>query len=148
MLISGGINGTTSLNTAQLYDPTAGTWATAGNLNAARHGHTATLLADGKVLVAGGLNGTTTLATAAIYNPASGSGIVGGDDGPDPAHRPEEPHGGVAADAATSSSNNKVLLVGGNSGQRDDVGGLPVRPGAVGVQHAGSRCRARASGTR
>ncbi|HEY7371876.1 MAG TPA: kelch repeat-containing protein, partial [Polyangia bacterium] len=115
VLISGGINGTTSLNTAQLYNPTAGTWAAAANLNAARHAHTATLLADGKVLVAGGLNGTTTLATAAIYNPASGSGAWTATTGPLPPPGLKA-HTATLLQTTNAQLNNKVLLVGGNSG--------------------------------
>ncbi|HXU04088.1 MAG TPA: kelch repeat-containing protein, partial [Polyangia bacterium] len=84
VLIAGGLNGTTSVNTAQLYDPATGTWAAAGNLNAARHGHVAVRLADGKVLIAGGLNGAATLTSAAIYNPASGTGSWSATTGPLP----------------------------------------------------------------
>ena len=74
VLIAGGLNGSTSQNTSQLYSPTAGTWTGATNLNVARHGHTATLLSNGKVLLAAGLNGTTVLNTAAVYDPSSGTG--------------------------------------------------------------------------
>ncbi len=115
VLIAGGVNGTTSQTTAQLYSPTAGTWVAAGNLNAARHAHTATLLTDGRVLVAGGLNGTTILASAALYNPASGAGSWVATTGP-------IPPGGLKAHTATliltsnTQLNNHVLLVGGNNG--------------------------------
>jgi RHS repeat-associated protein len=115
VLISGGINGTTSIGTFQLYDPVAGSWSASPNMNASRHGHGATLLADGRVLVTGGLNGTTTLATAAVYNPASGTGSWTATTGPIPPP-------GLKAHSATllvTSNNqlsNKVLLVGGNSG--------------------------------
>ena len=40
-------------DSAELYDPAMGTWSTTASLNTARFGHTATLLADGKVLVVG-----------------------------------------------------------------------------------------------
>jgi hypothetical protein len=115
ILIAGGINGTTSLTTAQLYSPTAGTWVAAADLNAARHGHTATLLATGRVLVAGGMNGTTTLQTAAVYNPSSGSGSWAATTGPIP---PPGLRNHTATLLATSNQqlNNKVLLVGGNNG--------------------------------
>ncbi len=115
VLISGGLNGTTSVNTAQLYNPTAGTWAAAGNLNIARHGHTATLLADGKVLASGGLGGTTTLQSAAIYNPASGSGSWAATTGPIPPTG-QKNHTAVLLATPNQQLNNKVLLVGGNNG--------------------------------
>jgi hypothetical protein len=115
VLIAGGLNGTTSQSTAQLYSPSAGTWSAAANLNAARHAHTATLLADGRVLVAGGLNGTTTLTTAAIYNPASGTGTWTATSGQIP---PPGLKNHTASLLVTSNSqlSNKVLLVGGNGG--------------------------------
>src|SRR5262249_17822038 len=44
----------TSLNIAELYDLSTGTWSFTSSLNKKRYGHTATLLSNGKVLVAGG----------------------------------------------------------------------------------------------
>jgi large repetitive protein len=55
---------------AELYDPATGTWTNTGFLNLARSDHTATLLANGKVLAAGGYDGTASLASAEIYNTA------------------------------------------------------------------------------
>jgi uncharacterized protein YjdB len=46
------------VSSAELYDPTAGTWATTGSLLQGRDTFTATLLPDGAVVVAGGENGT------------------------------------------------------------------------------------------
>ncbi len=57
-------------NTAELYDPAAGTWSPAGSLNSARVYHTATLLANGKVLVAGGYSDDWW--SAEIYDPDTG----------------------------------------------------------------------------
>ncbi len=113
VLITGGLNGSTSQTTAQLYSVTAGTWVAAATLNAARHGHTATVLASGSVLVAGGLNGTTVLNTAATYNPGgSGNGTWTAVGNMASARRF---HTATLLTSSNTNFNNKVLVVGGNS---------------------------------
>ncbi len=73
VLVAGGWNGdmvSGSLNSAELYDPTTGTWGNTGLMVEQRGGHTATLLQNGKVLVAGGGDGKgTSSALAELYNP-------------------------------------------------------------------------------
>jgi Tol biopolymer transport system component len=78
--------------TAEIYDPTTGSFSPTGSMHAPREFHTATLLADGRVLIAGGLSGApattstailasfetaetsaSVLATAEIYDPATGT---------------------------------------------------------------------------
>jgi hypothetical protein len=56
---------------AELYNPSKGRFSNTGAMLEARTGHTATLLADGKVLIAGGDDGTTSLPGAELYDPAS-----------------------------------------------------------------------------
>jgi hypothetical protein len=67
-------------NSAELYDPTSGTWSATRTMIMARSNHTATVLADGRVLVAGGMAAATggpqdriDLSTVEIYDPAAGT---------------------------------------------------------------------------
>lgn len=79
VLIAGGSSDGTAngaLNTAELFDPSAGTFSVAGSgssntMTAARFGFTATLLNSGKVLIAGGANSGGVLNSAELYNPAT-----------------------------------------------------------------------------
>jgi hypothetical protein len=76
VLITGGIDKTgTVLDSAELYDPSAGTSTALGSqMSSPRALHTSTLLNDGTVLLAGGFSNTTTWATtnsADIFDPTS-----------------------------------------------------------------------------
>ena len=71
VLITGGREGSTLLNTAEVQDPASGTFnLTASTMVHPRFVHTATLLADGRVLLAGG---EPDMATAEVYDPATNS---------------------------------------------------------------------------
>jgi hypothetical protein len=76
VLVVGGadmMDGIDNLATAELYDPLTGKFTRTGSMAHGRADHTATLLADGRVLIAGGYGGgTLPLATAEIYDPATG----------------------------------------------------------------------------
>ena len=64
-----------TIRSAELYDPSAGTFHATGDMTTPREGHTATVLADGRVLVAGGdvyrgiglFDGS--VSTAEVYRP-------------------------------------------------------------------------------
>ena len=63
-------------DSAEIYDPVAGTWWETGSMRAgARYGHIGTLLSDGRVLVSGGYAPYNSgyLASAEIYDPAHGT---------------------------------------------------------------------------
>ena len=72
--ICGGSSGQATAS-AELFDPRTGRFTPTGSMATPRVGHTATLLADGRVLVTGGRagdDGEGSLATAELYDPATG----------------------------------------------------------------------------
>jgi hypothetical protein len=61
-------------NSTELYDPSTGLWTRTGSMTAGRYLHTASVLANGKVLVAGGLNtvGNQYFNSTEIYDSLTG----------------------------------------------------------------------------
>ena len=77
VLIVGGENNTSFLASAELYEPATRTFTPTGSMSIERRYHTATLLANGKVLIAGGQKSDgTALASAELYDPATGTFTV------------------------------------------------------------------------
>jgi len=80
VLIAGGEDATGNfLGSAELYDPTRGTFISTGSLNVSRAFHTATLLNNGMVLIAGGESSANSagssavmISSAELYDPATG----------------------------------------------------------------------------
>jgi hypothetical protein len=74
VLIAGGYNPVSGVSigfSAELFDPVTGIFTATGSMSAARMGHTATLLANGKVLIDGGrVNGANP--KPELYDPSTG----------------------------------------------------------------------------
>ena len=104
VLIAGGLESKwNGLATAEIYNPTAGSFTLTGNLNTARGWATANMLNTGQVLVTGGYDSNgDTLASAELYNPVSGTFAATG-----------IPNTARAAHAATLLNDDKVLITGG-----------------------------------
>lgn len=74
ILVAGGDGGNDIVRSAELYDPSSGTFAPTANMSVSRVGQSATTLPDGTVLVAGG--GSTNIGVASsvdLYLPFSGT---------------------------------------------------------------------------
>jgi len=72
LLLGGSDSAGSPLASAELYDPTLGTFSATGSMAQARDWANAVLLANGKVLVSGGVGSNGDLNTAEIYDPATG----------------------------------------------------------------------------
>jgi N-acetylneuraminic acid mutarotase len=110
VLVAGGYNANLTnpfLTSAELYNPSTGTWTTTGSLHTARIYDTMTLLSNRQVLVAGGYNTTSTiniLASAELYNPITGKWTLTGK-----MHTPRTGH------AAALLASGQVLVAAGEN---------------------------------
>jgi hypothetical protein len=99
------------LASAEVWSPATGAWRPAAPMSQPRWGHTATTLADGRVLVVGGTPGETvagpTAAPAEIWTPATGGWT-----------QIARPRHERAWHTATRLADGRVLITGGKSLQR------------------------------
>jgi hypothetical protein len=108
VLLAGGFDGTTAVNTEQIYDPGTGTFTPTGRLSSARLHVAAAVLGDGRVLVAGGQGADrSALASAEIFDPTTGR------------FSPTGSLGSVRYKAAAATLADGTVLVMGGSDERD-----------------------------
>ena len=117
VLIAGGASkmfgGAKIFASAELYNPSKRRFSNTGAMLEARTGHSATLLANGKVLIACGDDGTMSLSTAELYDPATAKFTETG-----AINFPRD------RCTATSLANGKVLIAGGIQLLPDGSGGV------------------------
>ena len=105
-----------------------------GDLSTARVGHTATLLANDKVLITGGVNSTGLLATAEVFDPASGTFTSTG-----PMTAARSLHTATLLDHGPAATNGKVLITGGSMGFLSDLATAELYDPATGTFTATGR---------
>jgi hypothetical protein len=129
VLVVGGadmVDGTDNLATAEIYDPATGRFTRTGSMTHGRARHTATLLANGRVLIAGGYGGSTLpLASAEVFDPSTGT---------------FSPTGSMTVarqnHTATLLANGQVLIAGGIDDSSNVLASAELYDPATGSFHA------------
>lgn len=130
VLIAGGTDDTfTSVQSAELFNPSTGEFTLTGSLNVPRSAHTATMIdscscpLDGDVLIAGGYDNTSTpLASAELFDASTQTfSCVGGGSAPCPAVMINA----RAEHAAAELTDGEVLITGGYEKVPNAAGSAP-----------------------
>lgn len=122
----GGEGALAGLASAERYDPAADRWVGVGQMQTVRFGHTATRLADGRVLVVGGYNsgGGTATASAELYTDGAAAAPAVATPATPAASAPLWQATGALASvraqhSATRLADGRVLVAGGHSDTDD-----------------------------
>jgi sugar lactone lactonase YvrE len=133
VLLAGGFDGSSVLNSVDAYDPKTGVMYGPRQMVSPRKNLSATTLIDGRVLLAGGNDGTQDLATMEVADLSSGTiSIVGSLTFPRSGHV-----------AITLPNNNDVLITGGSSGGTPIASAELFSPANSSVRSAGNMSVAR-----
>lgn len=106
-------------SSASIYNPRNGSFSSVGPLTSARMFHTATRMADGRVIVAGGASGGLMFAATGTHPfPLIPQGAVATIEVFDPAEKTfksvtSDPQGGRSFAAATRTLNDELIITGG-----------------------------------
>jgi hypothetical protein len=105
VLVSGGASDGGGLDSAELFDPTTGSWSSTPAMSSGHEQHSATTLVDGRVLVVGGLAAANAVAVD-LFSPSTGQWSQG------PALS-----GARVEHSATRLDDGRVLVAGGHDGK-------------------------------
>ena len=108
VLVAGGNDQNSNLDSAELFDPATGVWTVTGSLTVTRQQAFAAVLSDGKVLVGGAGSVVGLNSSAELFDPATGRWTPTGDLAT----------GRAGPLSATRLSDGRVLVAGGFAGDK------------------------------